>query len=91
MQVPVNVPSLLADCTGGVRDVTVEATTLRGCLDALLAAHPLLRPHLFTQTGELRQHVNVFLNERNARWLDDWEVELRPGDTVTVIQAVSGG
>lgn len=91
MQVPVTVPSLLADCTGGVRDVKVEATTLRGCLDALLADYPLLRPHLLTQSGELRRHVNLFLNEVNVRWIDDWGVELRPGDTVTVIQAVSGG
>lgn len=91
MRIPVTVPILLADCTGGARDVTVEATTLRGALDALLATYPLLRPHLFDESGALRVHVNVFLNDDNARWLDDWHVELAPGDTVTVIQAVSGG
>lgn len=91
MRIPVTVPSLLADCTGGARDVTVEATTLQGALDALVAAYPLLRPHLFDESGALRTHVNVFLNDDNARWLDDWNAELAPGDTVTVIQAVSGG
>jgi molybdopterin converting factor small subunit len=91
VRITVTVPSLLADCTGGARDVAVEATTLEGCLDALLAAYPLLRPHLFDQAGALREHVNVFLNDENARWIDDWTAELAPGDTVTVIQAVSGG
>ncbi len=91
MRIPVTVPSLLADATGGARDVAVEATTLAGCLDALLAAYPLLRPHLFDQKGALREHVNVFLNDENARWIPDWGIALAPGDTVTVIQAVSGG
>jgi molybdopterin converting factor small subunit len=91
MEVPVTLPSLLADCTGGRRDVAVEATTLQGALDALLAGYPLLRPHLLTETGRLREHVNLFLNDQNARWIDDWGIELSPGDTLTVIQAVSGG
>ena len=91
MEVPVTLPSLLATCTGGERDVAVEATTLQGALEALLAAYPLLRPHLVTETGRLREHVNLFFNDQNARWLDDWGIELSPGDTLTVIQAVSGG
>jgi molybdopterin converting factor small subunit len=92
MRVPVTVPSLLANCTGGARDVEVEAATLEGCLDALLVAYPLLRPHLLDEAGNLRPHVNLFLNDQNARWIDDWAgVRLAPGDTLTVIQAVSGG
>jgi molybdopterin converting factor small subunit len=91
MEVPVALPSLLANCTGDRRDVVVEATTLRGALDALLAAYPLLRPHLLAESGRLREHVNLFLNDQNARWIDDWGLELSPGDTLTVIQAVSGG
>ena len=92
MRIPVTLPTLLAHCTGGARDVEVEAETLETCLDALLRSYPLLRPHLLDETGNLRPHVNVFLNDQNARWIDDWAaVRLAPGDTLTVIQAVSGG
>lgn len=91
MKVPVHLPSLLTRCTDGARQVEVEATTLQGAVDALLAAYPLLRPHLFDESGTLRQHVNVFLNDENTRWIDDWSTELSPGDSLTVLQAVSGG
>lgn len=92
MEIPVALPSLLAGAAGGRRDVAVEAETLRGALDALLAAYPLLRPHLVTEAGRLREHVNLFLNDQNARWIEDWDAHrLSPGDTLTVIQAVSGG
>lgn len=91
MEITVSLPSLLANCTGGARDVTVEAATLQGSIDALLAGWPLLRPHLLDERGRLREHVNLFLNDQNVRWIDDWNRPLSPGDTVTVIQAVSGG
>lgn len=91
MNVTVSLPSLLAGCTGGARDVEVEASTLEGALEALLAGYPLLRPHLLDDRGALREHVNLFLNDQNARWIDDWSHALRPGDTLTVVQAVSGG
>lgn len=91
MKVPVYLPSLLADAADGRRQVEVEAATLAGCVDALLAGYPLLRPHLLDERGDLRQHVNLFLNDENARWIEDWSVELQPGDSLTVLQAVSGG
>lgn len=91
IEVAVTIPSMLTRATDGRRGVTVRASTLRGALDALLEAHPLLRVHLFDERDELREHVHVFLNDREARWIDDWSVELEPGDTLTILQAVSGG
>lgn len=32
-----------------------------------------------------------FHNDENTRWLDDLDRPVRPGDTITIIQAVSGG
>ncbi|MEM7584085.1 MAG: MoaD/ThiS family protein [Acidobacteriota bacterium] len=84
-------PSLLVPAAGGKSSVIVEAATVQGCLDALIAAHPGVGPHLFDDAGVLRQHVNVFWNERSTRWLDSLEQPVQPGDTITVLQAVSGG
>jgi molybdopterin converting factor small subunit len=91
IDVVVSLPSLLAAATGGLRDVTVQATTFRGALDALVASYPLLQVHLFDERGNLRQHVHVFWNDQEARWIEEWNAPLRRGDTLTVLQAVSGG
>ena len=42
-------------------------------------------------TESLRQHVLCFHNETNTRWLDSMAVPLTDGDTITILQAVSGG
>ena len=90
-KITVHLPSLLLDCTRGRREVEVEAATLAGCVDDLVARYPLLEVHLFERGRELRGHVNLFHNDTNVRWLDDWSRPVRAGDTLTILQAVSGG
>ncbi len=89
--VVVHVASLLLGATGGRSEVEVEAATLEGSVEALLSRHPRLEVHLFDEGRELRPHVNLFLNDANVRWLDDWRQPLAAGDTLTIVQAVSGG
>lgn len=91
MQVEVSIPTLLRDCTGGQTRFCVEATTLAGALQAMLKAYPLLRVHLFDEGERVRPHVLIFYNEENIAWLDRLEIPLKPGDRLTVAQAVSGG
>ncbi len=89
--VRVAIPSLLLAATGNQREVSVEAETLAGALRALVESYPLLEVHLFQADGSVRQHVHLFYNDQNTRWLESLDVALEPGDTITVLQAVSGG
>ncbi len=90
-RVTVHLPSLLAPAIGGSRQVEIEAPTIRGVLDGLIAAHPELRVHLFDESGDFRQHVVCFHNETMTRRMDSLEVPVAEGDDVTIMQAVSGG
>jgi molybdopterin converting factor small subunit len=69
----------------------VRADTLQGALDRLLLDYPALKVHLHDESGQLRPHVNLFYNDTNSRWLSSLEIPVQDGDTVTVMQAVSGG
>lgn len=90
--VTVQLPGLLTNCTGGENPVTVEADTLRACLDTLVNNYPLLRPHLFDDRGDQRQHVLILFNDENLRWFDDpATVPVEEGAKLTILQLVSGG
>jgi molybdopterin converting factor small subunit len=91
VRIPVKLPSLLAHCAGGARDVMVYAGTLGECLDQLAQEYPLLKIHLFEEDGRQRPHVLFFYNEENTRWFDHLDIPLKEGDRLTVLQAVSGG
>ncbi len=81
----------LAAQTGGELRHQVEAANVRGALEVVIDAHPLLRRYLLTDTGQLRPHVNVFVNDalvEDRRGLSD---TIGERDQVHVLQAVSGG
>jgi adenylyltransferase/sulfurtransferase len=91
MIIEASVPLLLSDCTKGKTRFPLEAETLGEALDRLVSDYPLLKRHLYTEQGKLRQHVLVFLNDDNIEWLERFDVPLQAGDKLRVLQAVSGG
>ena len=90
-KVEVTVPGLLADCLGGNRRGSVEAESIAGAIEAMVKKFPLLKPHIYDDTGAQRQHVLLFFNGENLAWIKDRNAPVRDGDKLDVIQAVSGG
>ncbi len=91
VEVEVRIPTLLRDCTGGNGTVSIGAATLAEALERLRESYPLLRIHLYDETGKLRPHVLIFYNRDSIGWLDRLDVPLKAGDTLEILQAVSGG
>jgi molybdopterin converting factor small subunit len=91
MQIEVSIPSMLRDCTKGKVTFRIEAQMLDEALRNLVSEYPLLRVHLYTESGELRKHVLIFYNDQSIAWLERLDIPLRTGDRIIVFQAVSGG
>lgn len=89
--VTVELPSLLQSVLGGMNMLPVEGDTLHDALEDACRKVPGLRVHLCNESGTFRPHVLCFLNEVNSRWLDERDLRLRDGDSITILQAVSGG
>ncbi|MCC7416196.1 MAG: MoaD family protein [Acidobacteria bacterium] len=89
--VTVHVPAPLRDCCGGTTTLAISAGSVRGVLDELERRHPRLHWNVCDETGALRRHLNVFVNGANIRDACGLETALAPGDTVTILTAVSGG
>ncbi len=91
MRIEVSVPMMISDCTNGNASFFLHATTLQEALDCLITTYPLLRIHLYSEQGLLRKHVLIYYNDENIAWLKDLDLPLQLGDTLRVLQAVSGG
>lgn len=87
----VAVPGLLTRFTDGDSQTTIDAATVRDCLDRLVEQHPGLEPHLFDGSGQLRNHILLARNGNMVDWTEAESTDLQAGDTVTILQAVSGG
>jgi molybdopterin synthase sulfur carrier subunit len=66
--------------------------TLRQLLEEMLRCYPALRPELLDANGDLYQHVHIFVNGRDAPFLENTlDTPLSPEDAVGVFPAVGGG
>jgi molybdopterin converting factor small subunit len=89
--VTVFVPAPLRTYAGGSAELRLEAESVRAVLEDLERRHPGLYRSVCDETGAVRRHVNLFVNELHMRERDGLDTALAPGDKVTILPAVSGG
>ncbi len=71
--------------------VEVEAHTVAEAVTALEALAPGLAFYLCDELGRVRRHVNLFVNTERIRDRRTMSDPLVNGDTLWVLQALSGG
>ena len=88
-----NVTGFLTDFTNGQSQIVVDspAATVGEALDSLWQQHLGLRDRVLNEQGNLRQHVNIFLNDENVRRKQLLDTALPDNCEITILPAVSGG
>jgi len=71
--------------------VEIQAATVGEALSGLVARHPDLRRHLYTDEGKLRAFVNVYLNDEDVRYLQKEATQVRDSDTIAIVPSIAGG
>lgn len=89
--VVVLIPSGLLRFTGQVKSVEIEAQTVGQALHLISDRFPLLRNQMFTADNQLRKFINIFLNSKDIRFLQQEQTPLRPQDVITILPAIAGG
>jgi len=83
--------SSLRDYSNGVSELSVRASTVRDALEQLEELQPSMYRGVCDETGSVRRHVGVFVNEWHIRDREGLDTPLVAGDVVTILPAVSGG
>lgn len=89
--ITIHVPAALRDCCGGASELSLPASSVRAVLEELARSYPALHRSVCDETGTVRRHVNLFVNTSHMRDREGLDTALVPGDTVTILPAVSGG
>jgi adenylyltransferase/sulfurtransferase len=71
--------------------VEVTASTVGEALAQLTQTHPELKKHLYTESGQLRAFVNVYLNDEDIRYLEKDKTPVAATDTLSIVPSIAGG
>ena len=77
----------LRDLAEGNTHVEVTGSSVAEALRDLERAHPGLKGWVLDEQGEIRRHVNVFVDGERAAL----DASLSPDSELNIIQAISGG
>lgn len=89
--VTVRIPTPLRSATDGQSTVEVEGDTVDEALRTLVDRYPDLAENLYNEDDELRQFVNVYVDDEDVRFGDGTETPLEPGDEVSIVPSIAGG
>ena len=85
------IPGPLRRLSEGQMTVPVQATDLASAITALDARYPGFKDRLLDENGDLRQFVNVYLNDEDVRLGAGLRSKVGEKDEISIIPAVAGG
>lgn len=87
------IPGPLRDLAGGRSEVRLDghAESVRDALNLLGNNYPKVRDRIVTELGEVRPHVNIFIDGDSFRDVGGLGAPVRNGAEILILPAVSGG
>jgi molybdopterin synthase sulfur carrier subunit len=93
MSVSIILPRALYPFARGSSTLVVDdyGTSVGDTLAAVGKRWPGVLDRVMTETGAVREHVNIFVGEESIRFANGLDTRIDDGDTVMIVAAVSGG
>jgi molybdopterin synthase sulfur carrier subunit len=87
------IPGALRELAGNRAEVRVEdaAGTIRGALSRLWVECPAVRDRVLTERGDVRPHINIFVDGENIRAAGGLDAPVRDEAEIMLLPAISGG
>ena len=87
------IPGALRELAGDRAEVRVEGTprSIAAALSVLWVECPAVRDRVMTERGEVRPHINVFVDGENIRASGGLDAPVRDGAEIMLLPAISGG
>jgi molybdopterin converting factor small subunit len=91
MPVSIEIPTAFRRFTEGAAKIDCSAATVAEALNQLTSKYPELSRHVRDDQGQIRQFLNVYLNEEDIRFLGGEACSLKEGDRVLLVPSIAGG
>lgn len=83
----------LRELAGNRDEVAIDgaASSVSDALSLLWERYPAFHDRIVTERGELRPHLNIFVDGESIRWMSGFDTAVRDGAEIFILPAVSGG
>jgi len=89
--IKVLIPYALRSFTERNAEVEVNGGTAGDAINALANSYPALKTHLFTEDGQLRDFINLFVGGANINSLQGLNTPIADNGELMIVPAIAGG
>lgn len=90
-RIQIELPSALRTLADGQSLIALEADQVGTALQRLGQHYPHVLSRILTRGGQIRPHVNLFINDTDIRHRQGLDTTLNDGDLLMVVPSVAGG
>ncbi len=91
MALKVLLPVALRHLTGNRDEVELSGESVGEVIDGLVRRFPELKPHLLNDEGQVRNFVNLYINDEDVRYLQEDRTPVKEGDVLSIVPSIAGG
>jgi len=91
MSVKIIIPTPLRQYAENRDSVKLSGQNIGELLNNLMQKFQNMKKHLFSEDGQIRNFVNVYVNDDDIRYLENNATRLKEGDVISIIPSVAGG
>jgi molybdopterin synthase sulfur carrier subunit len=91
MAVTIEIPTAFRRFTDGAPKLESAAGSVAEALNELVTRFPSLSRHVRDEQGQIRQFLNVYVNEEDIRFLGGETYLLKDGDKMLLVPSIAGG
>lgn len=91
MPITIEIPTAFRRFTEGAPKVDCAGSTVAEALAELTTRYPALERHVRDEQGQIRQFLNIYLNEEDIRFLGGEACTVKEGDRVLLVPSIAGG
>jgi sulfur-carrier protein len=91
MAITIEIPTAFRRFTDGAPRIESRGTTVAEALNELVTKFPALSRHVRDEEGQIRQFINVYLNDEDIRFLGGEASTLKDGDKLLLVPSIAGG
>lgn len=85
------VPAPLKYYLDNQSEIVLKGETVGDVLRSLAKQYPKIKNHIFDNSGQVRRHINLFVNADNIRDLQGLGTTVAENDIVKILPSVTGG
>lgn len=86
-----SIPNILRPHAGGKDQITLNEKNLIKCISTLCEHYPSLKKYFFTPEGSINHFMNIYVNDKDMRYLDTKNLILKDTDQINILLSLAGG